>query len=97
MEKAADISLKKKDEFDSCEDEVKKKRSFIPKKVRQFMRRKEKLLKCLMKSKCWIKNYDNMKELVEVETKLDEIYKQRRLKKEGDAIKKLKTNPKYFY
>ena len=50
-----------------------------------------------MKSKCWIKNYDNMKELVEVETKVDEMYKQRRLKKEGDAIKKLKTNPKYFY
>ena len=50
-----------------------------------------------MKSKRWIKNYDNMKLLVETEAKLNEMYKDRRSNKENEAISKLKTNPRYFY
>ena len=97
LEKAADICLKKKKEFEEDKEGVQKKRSFIPSKVRKLMRKKEKLSKKVMASKAWTKNYDTMMKLIEVETKLDEMYKSRRKKKENEAINKMTTNPSYFY
>ena len=42
-------------------------------KIEEQRTKKEKLSKKIMKSKRWIKNYDNMKLLVETEAKLNEM------------------------
>ena len=85
------MCLRKKAEFDDeNEDGQKKKKrgNFIPKKVRKLLRKKEKLSKKVMKSNSWMKNFDIMKDLEEVEKMIDTSYQSRRKKKEIDAIKK---------
>ena len=99
LEKAAEVCLKKKPEFENKDRNEGgfKKGTFIPKRVRKLLRKKEKLSKKVMKSNSWMKNFDTMKELEDVEAKLDFSYQSRRKDKEKDAIMKMNKNPKYFY
>ena len=89
--------MKKKPEFENNDQDGLKKRNFIPKRVRKLLRRKEKLSKKVMKSNSWMKNFDTMKELQDVEAKLDLSYQSRRKDKEKDAIRKMNKSSKYFY
>ena len=75
----------------------KKSRNKIPKKVRQLMKRQKKLSGQIYSSKSWEKNYNKMQELKEVEEALEESYKQKRVKKEQEAVKNLMKNPRFFY
>ena len=97
LEKAAEVCLEKKSEFENKSEVCLKKRNFIPKRVKKLLRKKEKLSKKVMKSNSWIKNFDIMKELEEVEAKLDLSYQSRRKEKEKDAILKINKSPNYFY
>ena len=95
LRKSVDI---KREFEDQTEDETNKKpTNFIPKKVRQLMKRKKVLSERILKSKDWYKNYKVQLELEEVETELDEHYKSRRQTEEKDAISKLFKDSKYFY
>ena len=69
----------------------------IPKPIRELMRSKTKLSKAILKVKS-LQKYLKMKESLElIEIKLRDSYTSRRLKKEKDAISKMKSDPKAFY
>ena len=55
LEKAAEVCLEKKSEFENKSEVCLKKRNFIPKRVKKLLRKKEKLSKKVMKSNSWIK------------------------------------------
>ena len=74
-----------------------KKRKFIPKRIKTLMKRKDKISDRVLKSRSWEKNYKVIKELEEIEKEIDSAYKEKRKKEENSAIKKLKHNPAFFY
>jgi hypothetical protein len=82
LEKASEVCLKKEADFEEDDkDEIKKKKgSFIPKRVRKLMRKKEKLSKQVMQSNSWMKNFDKIKELEDVEAKIGLSNQSRRKK-----------------
>ena len=91
------VDLKKEFEEENYDETDKKPNNFIPKKVRQLMKRKKVLSERMLKSKDWYKNYKVQLELEEVETELDYHYKLRRQTEEKCAISKLFADSKYFY
>ena len=87
LEEAFEKCLNKKTEFlekeENSEQEndfQKKSKNFIPKEVRNLMKKKQKLSQKILKSKSWEKNYSVMLELQEVEEKLSDHYNLRRRK-----------------
>ena len=102
IESLTALVFKKKKSFQDLEEREKgenKKQTNnkIPKRIRQLMKRQSKLSKQVFSSTNWEKNYDKMEELREIEKELEESYKNRRIKKENEAIKSLMKNPKFFY
>ena len=101
IEEAVKLSIPRKKEFeeeDKSEDNIAKStKNFIPKKVRQLMKKKQNLSEKIMKYKNWNKNYKIQIELEQVEEELDGHYKERRQDEERKAIKKLYHDPSYFY
>ena len=90
------VDLKKEFE-DKNEDETKEKpHNFIPKKIRQLMKRKRILSERMVKSKDWYKNFKVQLELEDVETELENHYKSRRKTEEKGAISKLFGDSKYI-
>ena len=76
LEEACEKCLNKKPEFlekeensdkENESDHQKKSKNFIPKEVRNLMKKKQKLSQKILKSKSWEKNYSVMLELQEVE------------------------------
>ena len=68
----------------------------IPKVVRKLMKRKAKLSRKAM-SISWSKHYEVLREIEDIEAKLDKNKKSNRIKQENIAIKKLMKNPRFFY
>ena len=101
IEEGLSLCLKKKAEFKEKEQEeemlVKKKPSnFIPKVVRNLMKKKSKLSHKILKSKNWEKNYKVMIEIEAVEEELKKHYNERRTSEEKKAIKALYSNPTFI-
>ena len=71
--------------------------NMIPRKVRVMMRQKSKISKAILVSKSGVKIASLKQKLQKVETELENHYNQRRDNQEREAIRKIKSNPKYFY
>ena len=101
IEEAVKLSIPRKKEFkeeEESEDNIAKStKNFIPKKVRQLLKKKQNLSEKILKYKNWHKNYKIQIELEQVEEELDGHYKERRQDEERKAIKKLYHDPSYFY
>ena len=99
LEGTAKEIFKKKREFDDESETQKKNKpnNFIPKKVRQLMKRKSKLSSKILSSNKWWKVLEMEEELETIESELDEEYRTKKTKDESIAIKKIKKDPKYFY
>ena len=97
LERATAIVFEKKKDFIEIEDkdegiDINKQttKNKIPKHIRNLMRRKSKLSGKILASTSWEKNYKTMTELRKVKDELGICYKERRLKVEKEAIRKLK-------
>ena len=100
LEEVVEQVFKKKKEFQDGpreEESEKKPRNYIPKKIRQLMRKKKKLSGKIEASRKWWKTFEMMEEMEIIETELDDEYKKRAMKEENGAIEKIKKNPKFFY
>ena len=100
LEEVVDKVFKKKKEFGdeyTGDDNTSRSKNKIPKEIRLLMRQKKEVSNRIVKSKSWLKTYTLTKQLRGKEEQLAEKYKERKLKVEQEAIKKMKTNPKYFY
>ena len=89
---------RKKREFED-EETVEKKdkpKNFIPKKVRQLMKRKSKISKRILSSTKWWKNLEMEEELDAIESELDKEYSKKKVKEENIAIQKLKKKKNIF-
>ena len=97
LEKAVTILFEKKESFKSEEEKQDKPRNKIPKKIRILMRKKTSLSKKLMSSNSPVKTLRLMKLLETIENDLKESYTNMKMKKENEALKKIKKDPRYFY
>ena len=102
IEEGLELCIKKKEDFKDnkeTEDPVvsKKPKNFIPRAVRNLMRKKVKLSNKVLKSKNWDKNYKVMLEIEVVEEELKTHYLERRKNEEKKAVNALFSDPKYFY
>ena len=97
IEEALEQCLEKKESLENDDGKVKRKKIFIPRRIRSLMRRKEKLSERVLKSRSWLKNHKVMEELEEIECEIDESYKKKRMEEETKARLKLKDNPAFFY
>ena len=92
--------FKKKKEFEKesseNQNQQQKPKNFIPKRVRQLMKRKSKLSDKIVSSTKWWKSSEMEDELEEIENLLDEEYKKKKIKDENYAIKKISKDPKFF-
>ena len=84
------------DEDEEPKNESHLSRNKIPKQVRQWMKRKNKLSQ-LPLSTSWNNNYERLKEIEEIEEKLENSFEENRMKQENVAIKKIMTNPSFFH
>ena len=97
IEKTVVLLFEKKDAFKNNEEKKERKGNKIPKKIRILMRKKTSISKKIILSNSGGKTLRLMKSLENVEKELDTSYKSMRVKKENDALGKIKRNPKYFY
>ena len=97
VEKAVVTLFEKKEAFKSEDEKEKKQKNRIPKEMRKLMMKKSCLSKKIISSCSEIKTLKLMKTLEQIENELEVNYKRMKLKKEGEALGKIKRNPKYFY
>ena len=101
IEEAIKLSIPRKKDFEEEDDTDDKKEkssnNFIPKRVRQLMKRNQNLTEQILKYINWHKNYKIQLELEHVKEELDGLYKERRQSEERKAIKKLYSDPSYLY
>ena len=107
-ERTAEMSLEEKIQsfismMDECvalifkDKQSTRKGNKIPKEARKLMEKKSKLSKRILKTRCAIALKKMIGEVTEIEAKLAEMYSLKRNKEENAALKKIRTNPKYFY
>ena len=96
VEKAVVTLFEKKEAFKSEDEKEKKQKNRIPKEMRKLMKKKSCLSKKIISSCSAIKTLKLMKTLEQIENELEVNYKRMKLKKEGEALGKIKRNPKYF-
>ena len=72
------VDLKKEFKNETEDEMMNNPRNFIPKNVRQLMKRKKIISERILKSKDWYKNYQVKLELEDVEREIDAHYKTRR-------------------
>ena len=103
LEKVVDAVFRKKKQYletleDEKDDENKRKpKNKIPKEIRLLMRQKHEISERIKKCKDWEKTFELSKQLEDKEIQLKEHYKERMLKVENEAIKRIKSDPNYFY
>ena len=96
LEQAVTTLFEKKDSF-KIEDEKKHKPgNKIPKRMRILMRKKTSISKKMMASSLSAKTLRLMKLLETIEMDLRTRYKNMKIKKQNEALSKIKKNPKYF-
>ena len=77
-------------------DEKKRSKNKIPKDIRLLMRQIMEISERIKKSNYWLRTVNLTKELEAKEAILAEKYKERKLAVEREAIKRIKSGPKYF-
>ena len=87
----------KKEAFKTEEEKKQRKGNKIPKNIRILMRKKTSTSKKILKSNKAQNTLKLMLKLKDIEEELEVSYKAMRLKKEREALGKIKRNPKYFY
>ena len=97
LEKVVETLFEKKDAFKDEEEKKKKPKNKIPKDVRILMRKKTSVSKKILTSNNQKKTLRLMKSLQLIEEELEAKYKMMKIKKEREAIGKIKRNPKFFY
>lgn len=88
------FNIKSKFKVKSSDD---KKVRYIPKEVRNLLRKRIKLNRRLLSNSNWWKNLKTQEELEEVNERLDELYIERNRATENKAISKMNSDPKYFF
>lgn len=96
VETTVDTVFNKKDTFKEGNSKSIQKNK-IPKEVRLVMRQKKEISDRIKKSRSWLNTLNLTKLLEEKELKLREMYRQRKLKVENEALRAMKSNPKHFY
>ena len=101
IEETVKLSIPRKKYFEEEDDTYDKKETssnnFIPKRVRQLVKRKQNLTEQILKNKNWHKNYKIQLELEHVEEELVGLYKERKQSEEREAIKKLYSDSTFFF
>ena len=97
IEKAVITLFEKKESFKNKEERKQTPRNKIPKKMRNLMKKKTNISNKIMLSNSGLKTLKLMKHLYKIESELNNSYKQSRIKKETEAIDKMKSNPKFFF
>ena len=98
LESTAALIFKTKKKYLNNQEEEKKPKNKIPKRVRKLMKSQKKLsTRILHKKMNWRTTMKLMEELEVVETEIENEYKTRKTKLENEAILKLKKDPKLFY
>ena len=103
LEKTVDAIFKKRKQYiETVEDEKHEEskrtsKNKIPKDIRLLMRQKKEISDRIKISKDWRKTFELTKQLEDKEILLKEHYKERMMKVESDAIKRIKSDPGYFY
>ena len=93
IEKTVVLLFERKDAFKNDEERKERKGNKIPKKIRILMRKKTSISKKIISSNSGGKTLRLMKSLKNIEKELDTSYKSMRVKKENDALGKIKRNP----
>ena len=91
----ADIVFDKKETYKESDNFSSSNR--IPRKIRVLMRNKSKISKLIISSKSGQKISALKIRLQSIESDLEKHYLSRRESQEKEAIRKIKSNPKYFY
>ena len=91
--------MKKKEIFEeeNENENMRKKKRFVPRKIKSLMRKKEKLSDRILKSRSWQKNHKVIQEIEEIEKEIDDGYKKKRMEEENKARMNLRDNPAFFY
>ena len=97
IEEAVSTLFEKKEAFKSDGDTKKGKGNKIPNLIINLMRKKTTMSKKILKSNSGDKTSKLMKSLEEIEKILETSYKAMKVKKEKEALTKIKRNPKFFY
>ena len=98
LENVVDEVFTKKKEFtDEAHKTENKPKNFIPKKIRQLMKKRSKLSGKIQASRKWWKTYEMMDELETIESAIDVEYKKRSSKEEEKAVEKIKKDQHFFY
>ena len=97
IEEAIKTLFEKKDAFKPEEEKERSKGNKIPKNVRLLSRKKTMISKKILKSSSGVKTLKLMLNLENIEKELEISYKSMKIKKEKEALHKIKRNPKYFY
>ena len=96
IEKSVTTLFEKKEAFKNEKEKKNKKGNKIPKEIRIMMRQKTKLSKKILSSNSGNKTVQMMKTLETVEKELELSYKKMRMKREKEALNKIKKKPKVF-
>ena len=97
IEEAVKTLFEKKDAFKPEEEKERSKGNKIPKNMRLLSRKKTMISKKILKSSSGVKTLKLMLNLENIEKELEISYKSMKIKKEKEALHKIKRNPKYFY
>ena len=96
VEKTVSTLFEKKEAFKNEEEKKEKRGNKIPKKTRILLRKKTSISKKIMSTSNDSKTLRLMKKLDLIKAELQASYKTMKLKKEKEAISKIKKNPKFF-
>ena len=90
LEDVADQVFEKKKEFIDDKNELgeKKPKNFIPRKIRQLMKKKSKLSGKIQASRKWWKTHEMLEEVESIEAELTEEYKKQTINEKEKAIKR---------
>ena len=97
FEQSVTILFEKKESFKSEEEKKHKPGNKIPKRIRILMRKKTSISKKINTLNSPTRTLRLMKLLDTIETDLRTSYKSMKIKKENEALSKIKNNPKHFY
>ena len=97
LEKAVTVLFEKKESFKTKDEKKDRPKNKIPKNIRILMRKKTSLSKKIMASSSPTRTVRLLKLLETIENNLKTSYQTMRMKKEDEALKKIRKDPRYFY